>query len=239
MCPILGMLSGRSLLRNPLPPGPRQPGLPPARRQPASSATCPTSPRCPAGVPEPCRGGSRHTPPGPAAAQGSSRAKRSSWSVQKGKTCHHFSHGRSPWPGGPRGDGDPWVAPGRPLGVSPTLTGRLFQHPQPPCPGVQGCSAHPEPRWSYLRRAGGAWGTPCPGQDAGRHLSGVPKGKSQDQQRGIPPAAVPAAPCLPRHPPHPGCALFACYFWQPPKSSSQAINNESEKFVWPLLYKER
>lgn len=111
-----------------------------------------------------------------------------------------------------------------------------------PTPGP---AAPPGSHQSYLclRRAGGARGTPGSGlqrgQDAGRHLIVVPSGKSQKKQRGVPPAAVPAAPCLPRRPPHPGCALFACYFWQRPKSSSQAINNESAKFVWPLLYKER
>lgn len=42
------------------------------------------------------------------------------------------------------------------------------------------------------------------------------------------------------HTPRCGCpGWLRCYFWQPPKSSSRAINNESAKFVWPLLYKER
>lgn len=179
------------------------------------------------------------------------RAKWSLWGTQEGKTCHHCSHRGSP---GLQGTPQGWGSPGCPgppaLGVPNTLgvavpapsaaqrggTGLLCPPRDPPPPG-----SHQS--YLCLRRAGGVRGTPGSGlrrgQDAGRHLIVVPSGKSQKKQRGVPPAAVPAAPCLPRRPPHPGCALFACYFWQRPKSSSQAINNESAKFVWPLLYKER
>lgn len=123
------------------------------------------------------------------------------------------------------------------------------QHPLGDCSSTwnskaQGCRAAlptPGPCQSYLclRRAGGVRGNPRSGLRQGRMLGDTllwfPKGKARKSSVGS--LLLPSRGSQPATPPSP--PRVHCYFWQPPKSSSQAINNESAKFVWPLLYKER
>lgn len=135
-------------------------------------------------------------------------------------------------PGDPTGTG----TPGCPVPPTHTPRRRFIGSGavQRCCPPRDPAPPHPP---TLPLRAAGPWNR---GGRGDTHLVLATKGR---RQPGSPTASLPwrspAAPRLPQRPPRPGCALFACYFWQPPKSSSQAINNESAKFVWPLLYKER
>lgn len=148
------------------------------------------------------------------------RLSRSARSPRPGPAEAQRFHGaRRTSPLRSRGDGDTGGA-GTPGGMGdPRLT-----HPaDPPRRGgayritAQSDAALPTPRPSrpYLC-AGSAHGTRGP--------RGAPHPGTDGQ-------------CTPRGVAAPGA--LRCYFWQPPKSSSRAINNESAKFVWPLLYKER
>lgn len=117
--------------------------------------------------------GSRHPALGPAAAQGSSRAKRSSWSAQKGKTCHHLSHTRFPV-----GMGIPGLPQATHLGC-PQPRGGCSSIPS--CQGRGSRAALPtrSPTCPTCREPAGQGGPPARGRMLGDTLAWFPKGKAR------------------------------------------------------------